>query len=306
MIIGHQKQWQFLKKSVETGKLAHAYLFCGQQKLGKKTLALELVKLLKCEKDSKEKPCGKCFSCRMVDKGLHPDLIFVEPEPEKKEIVIKQIRNLSWKLSLTPNAGFFKVAVINQAHAMNEEAKTCLLKTLEEPPAESILILVTEYPEGLYSTILSRVQKIKFYPVKRTELEAYLKGKKLAKKETEEIINFSLGKPGLFMDLINDKRKITFIKKTIAEFEKIYNAELAARFQYAENLAKNRPQLKEVLDVWLKYLRNLLIYSFGGSSAKYPLGRIKKIINNIQNTNFLLSTTNVNPRLALDVMMLEF
>jgi len=306
MLIGHHQQWQFLKKSAESGELAHAYLFCGQEKLGKKTLALELAKLLKCEKNQKNGPCQQCFSCRQVEKKIHPDLIFIEPDPEKKEIVIGQIRNLCWKLSLTPNSGLFKIAIIDRAHLMNEEAQTCLLKTLEEPPGQSILILITEYPESIQPTILSRLQRIKFYPVGKKEMASCLEKNKISQKETAEIIDFSFGCPGRALDFAVNPRKLKEREKIIADLNKVLASDITGRFQYARSLSQSPGGAKEILDTWLNYLRNMLIFSLNKPTFKYPAAKMANMINLVQNTNFLLSSTNINVRLALEVMMLDF
>src|SRR4030042_3169271 len=168
MLIGHQKQWQYLKKLAESDKLAHAYLFCGQEKLGKKTIAVEFVKWL--FKDD-------------VIKRQHPDFIFIEPV--KKEIQISQIRECIWRLSLKPSVAPFKIAIIDEAHCLNQEAQSSLLKTLEEPKGQTILFLITEYPEGLFSTIVSRCQTLKFYPVKKEEIENYLRSQKISENLIE-------------------------------------------------------------------------------------------------------------------------
>jgi len=157
MIMGHQKQWRFLKQSVELNKLSHAYLFCGEERLGKKRIALEFVKLIN----------GENF-------GLgHPDLILIEPE--RGEIKIAQIRELIQKLSLKPYSALFKVALIDQAHLMTKDGQNSFLKTLEEPKGRTLLILITEAPERLLPTIPSRCEIIKFSPVKEVEIKSYLR-----------------------------------------------------------------------------------------------------------------------------------
>jgi len=88
MLIGHQKIWQFLKKAIEMDKLSHAYLFFGEESLGKRKLAKEFIKLLNCQ--NSDKPCQTCHSCQDIEKEVHPDLILIEPK--KKEIQIAQIR----------------------------------------------------------------------------------------------------------------------------------------------------------------------------------------------------------------------
>ncbi len=289
MLVGHQKQWQYLKKLAEFDKLPHALLFYGQEKLGKRTLAFEFVKWLFKED---------------ITKREYPDFIFVSPV--KKEIQIFQIRDCIWRLSLKPSVAPFKVAIIDQAHCMNQEAQSCFLKTLEEPKGKALLILISEYPETLFPTILSRVQKIRFYPPKMAETKDYLKERGFEDKESAEIIKFSLGRPGEVMELISDRQKLADRKKTISSLLKILNSDIAFRFQYVKEIAKNQPEdLKEILETWLRYFREILISNLDEPSAKYSFGKFKKAIESIQNTNFLLSNTNVNSRLALENLMLE-
>jgi len=303
MIIGHQKQWQFLKRSAELGKISHAYLFCGQENLGKKNLAFEFAKLL----------TGQNIP--------NPDLILIEPEGE--EIQISQIRDLIWKLSLKPYSAPFKVAIVDQAHSMNSEAQNCFLKTLEEPKDKTILILITEYPEILFPTILSRCEIIKFYPVSETEIKNYLESKETPEKEIQEIIKISQGRPGIAIDFISNPKKLENQRKKLKELIKILNSDLVVRFNYVKDLSQNIQEVKEALNVWLSYFRNILIsrlnlkpkqassiqgsekFKFGFERDNYSFERLKNNLNLLQRTNFLIFKTNINPRLALENLMLE-
>jgi len=288
-IIGHQKQWQFLKKSVELGKISHAYLFSGEERLGKKRTALEFVKLIN----------GENF-----DFG-HPDLILIEPKGGAP-IQIAQIRELIQKLSLKPYSAPFKVAIIDQAHLMTKEAQHSFLKTLEEPKGKTLLILITEAPKRLLATIPSRCEVIKFSPVKEVEIKSYLK-ENLSDKDWEEASKFCLGRPGEAVDFISDPQKLENRKKTIKELIKISNSGLAFRFQFAKDLSKES-NLREILDIWLSYFRNILLSTINNQQStinKYSFSKLKNILSQIQNTNFLLASTNVNPRLALEILMLE-
>jgi len=292
MIIGHQKQWQFLRKSLELGKRAHAYLFSGETQLGKKKFALEFAKLIN----------GENF-----DFG-HPDLILIEPY-EGREIQIIQIRELIQKLSLKPYSAFLKVAMIDQAHLMNSEAQNCFLKTLEEPKGNTILILITEAPETLFPTIRSRCEIIKFYPVKISEIENYLESQGISKEKSKAIARLSLGRPGLAIDFLTNPQKLENQKKIIEELIKISSGKtsLSLRFQYAKDLVMN-PELSEILNIWLSYFRTLLLEQFLPPEVKkpeYPFSKLKNIIKQIQNTIFLISTKNINPRLALEILMLQ-
>ena len=310
-MIGHQKQWEFLKKSAELGKISHAYLFSGQEKLGKKTLALEFIKLLNCElSDFRERPCQTCRSCQDIQKNQSPDFLLIQPE--NKEIQIGQIRELSWKLSLKSYSAPFKSVIIDQAHTMNQEAQTGLLKTLEEPRGEkTLLILISEHPSTLFPTILSRTQEIKFPPVKKSEIEDYLKERKVKAEEKEELLGFFRGRPGEIVDFISDSQMLKVRKEAILFLVKMLNSSLALRFQYAKKLSVEPQSLKEILDIWLSYFRARLISRVSPQQGRTSLAnnlapeKLRKIIRQIQRTNFLISTTNVNPRLALEVLMLE-
>lgn len=291
-IIGHEQQWEFLRKLAETKKFPHAYLFAGQDKLGKRTIALEWVSLLLLDQN--------------LQKNQHPDLILIEPKA--KEIQIAQIRDLIWKLSLKPYSAPFKAAIIDGAHLMTKDSQTCLLKTLEEPKGNTLLILISEAPEYLFPTIISRVQTLKFYPVKKEEIKNYLKKQGVLEKRAEEISKISLGRPGLVMEFISDSKKLKLLQETIEELIQVSNSHLSARFQYAKSLSQDPQNLKEILDIWLSYFRNILLLKIKGKEDlnQYSFLKLKNIIKLIQTTKFLISTTNVNSRLALENLMLEF
>ena len=335
MLIGHQKQRNFLEKTAKSDKLAHAYLFCGQEKLGKKTIAVEFAKWLFKED---------------VIKRQHPDFIFIEPE--KKEIQISQIRECIWRLSLKPSVAPFKIAIIDEAHCLNQEAQNSLLKTLEEPRGQTILFLVTEYPERLFPTIISRCQILKFYSVPKEEIERYLvdelrsssrrgdrrrnlflrssppfanarvRKQNILESEIKQMVELSEGRPGRALDFMSDPQKLKTQKTVISDLISMSNSDLAFRFQYAKNLVeedksssspfvntrvtKELQNLKDTLDIWLRHFRSVLISSINtASQTGYSLNKLRDIIKLIQETNFLISTTNVNPRLALEILMME-
>jgi len=294
MIIGHKKQRQFLEQMIRSGRLPHALLFSGQEKLGKKTIALDLISLLFGENPKN-----------------HPD--FISIEPITKQIQIDQIRNLSWRLALKPIKAQSLAVIIDQAHLMTKEAQNCFLKTLEEPRGPSLLILITEYPNFLLPTILSRCQIIKFYPVKKEEIREYLGEKGILKEKIEEISEISLGRLGIAIEFLENPGKLKEREARIKDLIKISNSPISLRFQYARDLF-NRDNLREVLNTWLFFFRNILFSKLNKSSSQrapaalvnyYSLGKLKNILRQIQKIFFLISTTNVNQRLALEILMLE-
>jgi len=289
MIIGHQKQLSYLKRMVESGRLPHALLFSGQEKLGKKTIALDLISQL-----FKETPN------RLLG-GSHPDFIFLSPIQEVRQIHINQIRELSWRLSLKPIRTNLIAAIIDQAHLMTSEAQNCFLKTLEEPKGNSLLILITEYPHFLLPTILSRCEIIKFYPVKKKLISDFLEKKEVLKEKIEKICQISLGRPGLAIDFLENPKKLEERENRERELIRISNSNLVNRFEYIKELAQQE-NLKETLEIWLNYFRSVFIKNYSSTSLEH----LKNILQQIQKTIFLISTTNINQRLALEILMLEF
>src|SRR4030042_2196646 len=284
MIIGHQKQWNLLKKLAGNKNFSHAYLFAGPEKLGKKTLALQWVSLL-------------CDNAK--DLINHPDFMFLEPI--EKEIKISQIRDLIHRISLKSSYSI-KAAIIDNAHSMNQEAQTALLKTLEEPRGNSILILISDKINFLFPTILSRVQVIKFNPVRNQEINKYLLSKGFSQKEAENLSCICLGKPGVVMDFMADKKEVAAFKRKIDEVKDLSKSMLYSRFQYVKDLSEEPLETQKTLDVWLNYFRDVLLSRFSlrntniqdASFKSYSSNKLKNIINLIQTTKSLLSQTNVN------------
>lgn len=301
MILGHKKQWEYLQKMKESQKMPHALLFCGEAQLGKKTLAIEFLK--------------QSFGWDLFS---HPDFIFLEPlqaastkvPASQGEIQISQIRNLNWKLSLKPFSAPFKAAIIDKAHLMNQEAQNCFLKTLEEPKGDTFIILISEHPNLLLPTIISRVQKIKFFPVEKKEIEKYLSSRNVPEKEINLLSELAQGRPGAAIDFLLNPEKLADFKKRIKEVTILLESDLGKRLQYAKDLSQ-KEDMADVLNIWLDLFRNILMAGLGLQKKwvilrkEYSLEKIKTILKNIQTTIFLTSTTNVSKKLALELLLIE-
>lgn len=302
MMIGHQKQWNYLRSLAKTDKIPHALLFAGQEQLGKKAIAIEFVKLLNCQsKDFSQRPCCSCSACREIEKALYPDLWLVAPS--KKEIQISQIREMEKFLSMRPFRGLFKAVIIDDCHLTTSEAQSCLLKTLEEPKGRAVLILITSGPARLLPTVLSRVEKLDFCPVSSVEINKGLSQYRLSENKALKIIGHSFGRPGRAMDLLHNPEKMQKEQRYIEEIKQMSNSDYVSRFQYAKDLAAAPAELNKVLELWLWHFRNQLLLKCSTPGVEHLKAR--KVLRGIEKTLFLLSTTNINPRLALEVLMLE-
>lgn len=302
MIIGHQKQWDFLKRQAQLSRVPHAFLFSGEEKLGKKTMAFEFLKLLNCqEPDFLKKPCGTCVSCKAMEKGTHPDFFFVKPE--KETIGISQIRELTRSLSLRPYFQW-KGAILDKAHSMTREAQNCLLKTLEEPKGKTCQVLISEHPSLLAETIVSRTQEIRFFPVKKEKILDYLMSEGIQEAQALKMTEISFGKPGLAKEFLLQPEKMEEWEMRIEEFLLLSRRDLAFRFQYAKSLSSRPEDLKEVFNIWLSYLRSTIISQVNKESSDKAL-KTKRILEEIAGVRPLILDTNINTRLALENLFLK-
>jgi DNA polymerase-3 subunit delta' len=281
MILGHKKQWDFLLKMARERKIPHALLFVGQEGIGKKKFALEFAKFL----------FGQ-------DPFTHPDFIFVEPVDNL--ISIGQIRDLIWRLSLKPFSFDFKIAIVDDAHLMPPDAQNCFLKKLEEPE-NSVIILITPHPDLLFPTVLSRCQKVKFYPILKEEIKKFLIENGLNEERAEEIAKISGGKIGEAISILNHQKYMEREEK-IKDFKKILQSPLYLRFNYVKEMVEKN-KIKETLKIWLYFLREKLIEAIKNKDLE-----IRKLISSIlilEKIYYLVLTKNINKRLALEILMLE-
>lgn len=173
---GHDRVVDDLKRAASSGRFPHALLFVGPEGVGKRTFARRLAQALFCEQreEGSLDPCDSCPSCRRVVSGDHPDLHEVGRPEDRHELPIAVIRDLCRDLSLKPMRGSRKIAIIDDADHLNEEAANAFLKTLEEPPEGAVLILVGTSAELQLDTIISRCRVVRFDPLPEAELRAIL------------------------------------------------------------------------------------------------------------------------------------
>ena len=161
-----------LHRSLQRGRLAHAYLFAGPRGSGKEAVARTLAKALNCtEKDHDS--CDHCESCRRIDEGAHPDVYWVRPESKSRRIQVEQMRDFMKAVNLRSSMGGVKVGIVVDADCLGEEASNAFLKTLEEPPAQTVIVLLTADPQRLLPTILSRCLRISFGPTADRSVSPY-------------------------------------------------------------------------------------------------------------------------------------
>jgi DNA polymerase-3 subunit delta' len=202
-IIGQEQAIGILRGCLQRNRIAHAYLFAGEDGIGKKLTAINFAKTLNCQRPVKKSHdqdirvsnnenldhsitsfdcCDTCSSCIKINKSSHPDVFFITDTDG--QIRVDVIRGLEESLSLKSFEGQWKVAIIDEAETLNQSAANAFLKTLEEPPAQSLLILISSMPEFMPETILSRCQKIKFSPLPLKKMSTLLKDKNILNEMT--------------------------------------------------------------------------------------------------------------------------
>jgi len=302
-------------------RLAGAYIFTGPEGVGKLLFARELARYLFC-RNRNEDSCGKCPSCRKIENDVHPDLFILETKETEQQIKIDYIRALQKRLYLKPLEAPKKVFVINDAHKMNEEASNCFLKSFEEPPADSIIILVTHNLAMILPTIQSRAVIVNFRPLDEETIEEILVQREgLGRENASFAAQLSGGSLSKARALVEGsfEPKRNWITEHLFSIRKENNFDLA---EGLSNLCKTaggvRQQLRDavldMLDMMTLSCRWMLAERIGkGKSRKSrarfmaPAGRIfsqnqlEKIIMELVNAGRYISL-NANITITLENM----
>jgi DNA polymerase-3 subunit delta' len=264
-IVGHAHAKAVLTTALAAERVAHAYLFHGEAHIGKFLTAMAFAKMGLCPHPkigrASGRPtlasCGQCPSCLAVDSGSHPDLQAVRPDGV--QIKIGQIRDLQNSIVFKPMTGTRKWFLMDEADAMNPEAANCFLKTLEEPPDHSVLILISARPQALLPTILSRCQAVRFSPPPLEALSPWLqKQRGMSPEEARLLATLSMGKIGIAAEsdpstLKNERDRI------LGALSKECLEDPGALFNQSEELAATAEQLDRSLDMVEVWLRDVLI-----------------------------------------------
>lgn len=274
-IIGHERPVSILKRAIGNDALAHAYLFSGEQGIGKSMTAHALAAALNCAAPSPDGGCGACPSCRKTAARSHPDVHVLVPDGA--EIKIDQVRAAQSDLSLRPFEGRRKVLIVDNAETLNEASSNAFLKTLEEPPGESLIILVTSMPQSLLITIRSRCQELKFNPLPRKVLaEALRRLRSLDEGDALFLAALSRGSLGraLSMDSAEEKQAREQVAGMLESLPALRHDEVLA---LAEGIAKDRDGFERMLDMGVELLRDRLVLLETGDERlqTYPGGTIR-------------------------------
>ncbi|MBE2253985.1 MAG: DNA polymerase III subunit delta' [Myxococcus sp.] len=323
-----------LESALARGHVHHAWLFQGPEGVGKELAAVGLAQALCCT----EQPnvgCGACASCRRVEKRNHPDVTLVMPEDEQvqrglagrsdfertpsRDIRIEQIRQLQERLAFRALESKTKVAILVAAHAMNASAQNALLKTLEEPPAGTVLILVSSAPEKLLPTIRSRCSKASFGPLPVAFLTEHIKQHKKGVDDVTAAQAATMAGGSLSRALDFDVDGLAERRDIIERFEALAPGDARGWLALAETLAEDRASAELALDVLQVWLRDVgcarvpgaalvnadlepLAVSAAGRVSAAGLARRAVLIDEARNA---ITQRNGAARLQLERMFIE-
>jgi DNA polymerase-3 subunit delta' len=218
-----RERWRRLTAQLEAGRLPHALLISGPAGLGKRGLARAFVARALCRQAHGDEPaCGRCRACEQHAAGNHPDFAQVTFELNNEgklrtEIAVDQIRALSARFALTPQFGGYQIALIEPAEAMNRNAANALLKTLEEPSADTLLLLVADQPAHLPPTIVSRCSRVDVHFPPRADALAWLGSQGVAPDHAETVLAFAAGNPGEALGYAGAQARIDEVTRACAD-----------------------------------------------------------------------------------------
>ncbi|MBI5327630.1 MAG: hypothetical protein HZB80_04995 [Deltaproteobacteria bacterium] len=279
-ILGHDREISILKKAISNNRVAHSFLFAGHEGIGKRLVAISVAKALNCSAANKSPSlspfnktgcdgsnndfCGVCQNCKDIEASSYSDVFLIEPrEPESKggkidhiagTIKIDAVRDVQQRLSYRAARGGKKVCIVDCAEKMNKEAQNAFLKTLEEPPSDSIIILVVSDGGAILPTITSRCQRINFTPLPQNVMLDIVGERLGAAKETAVLLaclsGGSIGKAlNLDMDTMLEQRK-----KIVEVLSRLSLDDAEGMFKAAEKISKGERPVEslEFLKIWYR------------------------------------------------------
>ncbi len=312
---GHEPVVRFLQQSMADGRLSQAYLLVGPPNIGKTTLALQLAAAVNCAHD--DPPCGVCVSCAKVARGIHPDVRLIEPE--ENALKLAQVRELQREAALSPYEGAWRVFILTDFAKATPEAANALLKTLEEPPPQVILILTATDVAALLPTVVSRCRVLHLRPLSTDKVVAILRQEKLAPDEAELIARLSQGRIGWALELAQQRGQLAERGNRLNALRNVARQGIVPRMDFAQEAAKDATAARELLDLWLLWWRDLLLVQMGcpelvvnldqmaalqRDAPAYEATDVRRFIRLIQRIRSDLDK-NANVRLAVEALVLE-
>jgi DNA polymerase III subunit delta' len=324
-IVGHEHAINTLRRALAAQRVRHAYLFTGPEHIGKALLAQRFAQTLLCTgggdaHNAPQNPCNACLSCRKVMHGNHPDVHYISRPQDKQFILIEQVRALQADAARKTLEGRRNIFIIQGMHEMNVQAANCLLKTLEEPETDVVLLLTVPDPGVLLPTILSRVQQVHMQLLTTKQVKSALEDRwDVESDEARLIAALSAGRMGWAVQAVEDEDMLAERQVQLETLAKLSTAGKVQRFDVAQRLSADGDKLHGILELWLLWWRDMVLAAnncldlivnvdmqgiIQNQAAKVGAAESQRMVRAILGTMEALDQ-NVNARVALEVLMLD-
>lgn len=306
-----------LRRSAASGRSSHAYLFLGGAGAGKRLIANTFAKALQCE--GEKRPCDSCKSCHAFNHGNHPDVIYFQPLKNGKTYTIEDVREqLLETVDLKPFQYEKKIYIIEKADTLNIQSQNALLKTLEEPPAHAVFLLLAERAEAFLPTILSRVVVMKIRPLSAETIADYLMQAGHLAEESHILSAYAQGRIGQALELVEDEGFREMRQDILGKLEALPSMSEGDAYLLAKNLEgyKNDLRFLDIMELWYRDLLTAKSLREEGyliqrdkkdaifRAAKEPAALLAKKAAAVRTARMRLAQ-NANFRLTMEVMLMD-
>ncbi len=316
-IIGHEWAVGLLRQSLAADLVAHAYLFSGPARIGKRSLALALAGALNCA--APDPGCGQCPSCLKIARGTHPDVRLIVGEGVGGSLKIDQVRALQRDAVLSPYEGRYRVFILRRIDLASVEAANSLLKTLEEPPDHVVLVLTAVQADLLPTTVISRCQRLDLRPASQQVIEDSLRDRGMPPEKAQLVARLSGGRVGWALHAAEDENVLRQRQQDLDKLVQLLSADRVERLDFAWKASRDLATSRALLDLWTGWWRDLLLLRGQGEphianvdrsaemrwlAAQSTLPQIWTVLSAMQAAAAQLEA-NVNPRLAWEGLLLK-
>ena len=306
-----------LRRSAASGRSSHAYLFLGGAGAGKRLIANTFAKALQCE--GEKRPCDSCKSCHAFNHGNHPDVIYFQPLKNGKTYTIEDVREqLLETVDLKPFQYEKKIYIIEKVDTLNIQSQNALLKTLEEPPAHAVFLLLAERAEAFLPTILSRVVVMKIRPLSAETIADYLMQAGHLAEESHILSAYAQGRIGQALELVEDEGFREMRQDILGKLEALPSMSEGDAYLLAKDFEvyKNDLRFLDIMELWYRDLLTAKSLREEGyliqrdkkdaifRAAKEPAALLAKKAAAVRTARMRLAQ-NANFRLTMEVMLMD-
>ena len=259
-IVGHEQIKEHMQAAIRDKKPFHAYLFQGEEGVGKEALARTFAAGLQCQSESADKPCKECVSCRQMESGNQPDVIWVTRE--KASLGVDEIREqLCNTMDIKPFSSPYKIYLVPEAEKMTEAAQNALIKTIEEPPEYGIVILMTSNISALLPTIQSRCLTMEFRPLSTAVVESYVKEHcQVPDYQARASAAFAQGNLGKAMRYAKSEDFIERKDHIISLLRHVEQMDLSEMLAVIKDLGTRKDEVRDYIDLMVLWYRDVLLF----------------------------------------------